>query len=221
MPSLADAYARLSYAKEHLHLLAEETNEFFSGLAVSIPSGTTGTFFPNVPLPPKIRFLIGDVIHNARVALDYLVYELAFLEKKAPQKGTGFPIAKNEDDWASNRTQDKLRHLNPDHVNEIKSFQPFSGASWLTLLAELSNEDKHRCLVVVDCESNVQVTLNYSQTFTTVDFNSGVLPVGMKMTKEVKFENGKSVKDTLELFIHEVRQILDNFNGKFLADAVL
>jgi len=46
-----------------------------------------------------LGILVGEVIYNLRAALDYLIYELAFLDSFKIQEGTQFPIEDTKRRW--------------------------------------------------------------------------------------------------------------------------
>jgi hypothetical protein len=99
--------------------------------------------------PRRFGVLIGDVLHNARSALDQLVWQLVILADNEPTRANGFTIY---DDRAAYRRAERrlLRGVDAPHAAEIEGLQPFNspyrGGDELALLRDLNNSDKHRVL---------------------------------------------------------------------------
>lgn len=106
---------------------------------------------PRVPLP--LFAIVGDVVHNLRSALDYLIYRAACLDsgKDPPPrwKDLAFPIVSSDTDFDTGR-RPPLGKLNPDFRADIKKLQPFCThpddfrQSRLWVLNQLDIVDKHR-----------------------------------------------------------------------------
>jgi len=99
-------------------------------------------------VPEDIALIAGDVIHNARCALDHLAYRLA----TKPNYQTSFPILKSP---PPNGDLVTLRGGTSDQVNEILGLvQPYgSGINnyLLGVLKDLDNRDKHQLLLPTVC----------------------------------------------------------------------
>ncbi|MFQ5873316.1 MAG: hypothetical protein ACE5JL_05900 [Dehalococcoidia bacterium] len=114
-------------------------------------------------IPPCWSVIIGEVCHNLRSALDYLVCEVAILNTGNPRINTSFPIyrfgprkqrAKGISRWPQSGVPVGIQHLKPSHIARIKRLQPYHRRngqrfSRLWLLHELNNADKHRKIQVV------------------------------------------------------------------------
>jgi hypothetical protein len=110
------------------------------------------------PLDDEWGVWIGEIAHNLRSALDGLVYQLAILNGKEPDRETGFPIYRSRQDFKG-RGKRLIDLLRDDHQALIESLQPYhlrqsvSIAGRITpvllCLRELNNADKHRLLQVV------------------------------------------------------------------------
>lgn len=110
-----------------------------------------------VRMPPEdFIFLIGDVVHNLRVSLDYLAFAIA--EKRNPTfaesnpRDIAFPICHDFDkSWG--HYSGKVRKWGGDEaLTVIEGFQPHNGRNTpqseaLRLLDELENPHKHRQLL--------------------------------------------------------------------------
>jgi hypothetical protein len=101
--------------------------------------------------PPIWSVLVGELLHNLRSSLDYIVWELVILETgDAPTTiKTQFPIFRYESAY-NKRAKEFLHGVGMKELAVIKSLQPFSTGedvlSPLWYLHELSNWDKHRAL---------------------------------------------------------------------------
>jgi hypothetical protein len=105
------------------------------------------------PPPPGISILIGEVVHNARCALDHLVYALALANNRVPDPKSGFPIFETEKGF-NGRGIDIIRPLDPRAIEIIRELQPYhmgqdAQRHPLWVLYHLSNIDKHRHLGAV------------------------------------------------------------------------
>ena len=111
--------------------------------------------------PPDWSPIIGDVVHNWRSALDHLAWQLVIRNKRKPSGGTQFPIFSKSPFDASlypniKEAEDTLKRWNRQvkgmhsgDVALIERLQPYNvgenaGVPVLSMLAELSNWDKHR-----------------------------------------------------------------------------
>jgi hypothetical protein len=107
---------------------------------------------------------IGDVIHNLRAALDYIVWELSDTQVTAPTlpipfgspwRRVQFPVVMNQGQWATECGR-RLHFVDPTLHATFKRLQPFHThrqhpqRSLLAVLDELCNRDKHRSIVVVE-----------------------------------------------------------------------
>jgi hypothetical protein len=96
---------------------------------------------------------IGEIIHNLRCTLDYLVFQLVILETKTTPPESAkiqFPIFDTEPGFKSRGVPTMLKGVGIDAIALIKSLQPFAtgerNQSPLRHLRELSNWDKHRSI---------------------------------------------------------------------------
>ena len=150
-PSLNHAFARVNRATDHLselkknlvplEALGNESESSNTILLLSMPMPEPGL------IPPLVSILVGEIVYNLRAALDYLIYELAFLDSGVRQEKTQFPICEWPKSWGTKHTQeDMLRGLSDTHKGDIKLLQPFSSCEWTGKLQALSNPDKHKTL---------------------------------------------------------------------------
>lgn len=106
------------------------------------------------PIPPGLSAIIGDAIHNLRVSLDYLAWQLVIATgRKAPNGDTHFPILKKPD---ADRAGKILPNIKPDVSSDVRilldEIQPYQWTyprnHFLELLRVLDNSDKHHDLLV-------------------------------------------------------------------------
>ncbi|MGW8565633.1 hypothetical protein [Isoptericola sp. NPDC055881] len=99
--------------------------------------------------PTVIGRLLGDAVHGARTALDYLAFELAGQDGAGQRRGkTSFPIAETEGKWP-NQAKTQLPGVDANVRHELYKLQPWAGGDddfWL--LHQLDIADKHRHLLV-------------------------------------------------------------------------
>jgi hypothetical protein len=105
------------------------------------------------PLPRSIALNASDAINNYRAALDYLVFELAFMDTRGVEKErTAFPASRDPRNFRTNYVQGTLLDgLTARHRALIKRFQPYQARKDdpphpIALLDDLSNDNKHRLL---------------------------------------------------------------------------
>lgn len=106
------------------------------------------------PIDPRIALIVGDCIHNARTALDHIVYQLAILNQSDPSQITriNFPVCIKKpifDDIA----RDKVApFVGTKALAEIEKLQPYSTGNeandLLWALHQLDIIDKHRLHIV-------------------------------------------------------------------------
>jgi len=145
----------LSWADRHLHAVEASIADFMGKYPYTIRPGDDYTFDevpmvmsigPFVPDPNWV-FQIGDALHNMRIALDYLAFQIAAKNGvTASEDKIAFPICDDPQTFAST-TGRTLKGINPDVLKEIEALQPYQGRGREQLLAALSrleNVHKHR-----------------------------------------------------------------------------
>jgi hypothetical protein len=158
---------KLNRARLHYSSLQIEIAAWFQRR----PYGVFGEFEPKTSryvfrirmfegVPEGWGVLIGDIVHNARSALDHLAWQLVIVGGGTPTKSTVFPILENPFAWQGGSGVGRLAGAHSEHIALVESFQPYHradlyGWSWLgsaradplALLAHLDNTDKHRVLI--------------------------------------------------------------------------
>ena len=162
---LRECKKRIEWARQHIdalgvlnrQLLEEEQYAFFADLDRS--SGWWTFRLKAEPVPTEISFMVGDVLHNLRSALDHLVWQLTIangntpdlfpLARKSNWAKIQFPIADTPEGFAKSAAS-QLWGVSPECRDFIEGWQPYKTAtqpgdvSILWVLRELSNVDKHR-----------------------------------------------------------------------------
>lgn len=157
---LESCRVKLESAKHHVSVVVGLLQEY----AASKPYETATRAFENTPdaelyisridpLPRRLAPSVGDVIHNARAALDHLAYQLV------PSKKTYFPIADDEAKYKEKIKRDLKGASNAvlDLVNSIKPFK--EGNTLLWQLNRLDNVDKHQLVLTSVVQTNGGVFL--------------------------------------------------------------
>ncbi|HEV3093110.1 MAG TPA: hypothetical protein VGY30_01200 [Solirubrobacteraceae bacterium] len=167
--SLAGSYAKLNRAKRHVGSLRRAIRKKH-GDTFSIPlsrqyEADKGAVVWRIQSLPEVSdiwgLLVGDALHNFRCALDHLWWQLASLHmgvepSNKQAKDIQFPILsdpvfRDETRWMDHRF---LQYIDPLHSAKVEPLQPFNPPegdeiNFLGVLADLSNEDKHRVIHAV------------------------------------------------------------------------
>jgi hypothetical protein len=102
-------YAKLCWAEKHLADLMDMAHDYLLpgggdkrplGIQFdnSLPPVVVATFMVEKPLPSEISLHAGDVVHNARTALDHVLARLKDHFGGDAGRGT-FPITESDADW--------------------------------------------------------------------------------------------------------------------------
>lgn len=171
MLNLKAARSKIERARKHIADLDAERIAFlgsdpYAGIA-RFNSEDNQTIFvlESVPeIPDSIPTILGDAVHNLRVALDYLASELvrtAGLESK----GVYFPIAENAEKYAA-ESGGKTKGMPEAAKSKIDALQPYGGGNeGLWVLHKLDIIDKHRLLPAVGMKiGSFQVNLSLTPT---------------------------------------------------------
>jgi hypothetical protein len=126
--------------------------------------------YANFPDPPNsLSCIVSDCIHNLRVALDYLVYELASRNGK-PAIHSLFPICNTSNTYHRQVAERGRLHNVPDTAQAIiESLQPYNArgdkrfSHPLYILNKLTSAEKYQMLALtVMCRANPIFILNES-----------------------------------------------------------
>lgn len=101
-------------------------------------------------LPPvQLSLPLGDAIHSARSALDYLAWQLVIAGGGTPGKQTAFPISVDQNKFET-AVKEKLSGASQAVITAVDELKAFDGGDenfWR--LHQLDIEDKHHLLVPV------------------------------------------------------------------------
>lgn len=98
--------------------------------------------------PTRLGVILGDVIHNARSALDHLVWQLVIASGKTPTRRNAWPIVTNRTKWKSSAAT-RLKGVHTRQIKLIDQGQPYKVGrnarhTFPGMLQSLSNTDKHQ-----------------------------------------------------------------------------
>jgi hypothetical protein len=159
---------KLDRAREHLDDLRREVDEFLA----TEPYGVAAEDEPEVHQrvyrvarytdpPTHLALIIGDVVHNARCALDHFAQVAAAQGAGRPltdkeSRRIQFPLEPTPGRFKRQVKDGRLLHVDPSLVGWIEALQPYEQGlplrGWihpLGILRHLSNIDKHRRLHVL------------------------------------------------------------------------
>ena len=160
---LAGVVEKLWNADDHLHRLETATREYLEGAPIaSIRSErdardrTRGRLRVQVLREPplKLAAIAGDIIHNLRSSLDYLVEELVKLNGHRPTFQHQFPICANAGPFSDALRKGRLYGIHEPGLKTVERFQPYQVEPEarrnhpLRRLHTLSNRDKHHMLAI-------------------------------------------------------------------------
>lgn len=173
-------WAKLNHAKVHAGTLGKIVAEYQAAKPISMsaePGDNEVAYRLHIsrPVPLDISLAVGDILHNARSALDALVYGLAVDQvgrrlNEREERACQFPICDSPDAfnafWTrrtvieTDRLENALHHVQPYYWTEQaknlgieaaqdESYEDSSRLSNLWWLNRMNNIDKHRQLAVV------------------------------------------------------------------------
>ncbi|MGD1026380.1 hypothetical protein [Candidatus Binatus soli] len=162
MPGLADSplrecWNKLRRAEEHAQALDTEIAQFLDSQPYSVVREFDANqckylfrlkVLKTIP-QERLACIIGDCIHNARSALDYIAWRLAGSDLDDRQ--TLWPVFL-EPAGFEKRGLPRLTRMHPDAVAEIRRLQPYNRGygepSALWTLHDLDARDKHKLLTM-------------------------------------------------------------------------
>jgi hypothetical protein len=159
---LAGAIAKFSHASEEFDVLATEIESFFN--EDPAPHISRGEFdvdslewierVQRQELPLRWGVILGSCVHNLRSALDHLICQVTLLNGGTMDDcaEAQFPIASGSEQQFESMADRRLPACFSDkHRAMVKASQPYHAGDRapnhpLSVLADLSNADKHRLL---------------------------------------------------------------------------
>lgn len=171
---LAGVVVKLRNADHHLQRLYDATGAYLKGgPKPSGPAGIVAEHYPRDSTRGLLRFKVlrepplevaamaGDVIHNLRCSLDYVVEEMVKRNGKKPGLSHQFPICTSSDGFKDAQRRGRLNGISKSGIAAIEQLQPYKvqakgGAiAPLLLLHKLSNRDKHHMLAICALNANL------------------------------------------------------------------
>lgn len=178
--------AKVARTWEHVRQLEAEITEFMTGLkqgesydiAVEIepePRKEVRRLRVLTPIPAlRWGILVGDIVHNARSALDHLIEQATIAHHGTPLPRTDFPVFTDRDDFFRREKSGEparssglyaIRGVSPQVRAVVEKLQPYQRGSEyrrspLWVLHELWNMDKHRVVPVVGISTRADQTLD-------------------------------------------------------------
>jgi hypothetical protein len=176
--TLDEAWSKLQWARKHLDVVRTHVEPIDQGDAYNISvdiDPNAGTYIFRVhnlePLDSNLGLMIGDCLHNARTALDYLMVRLVALttgQEPSDIEHVQFPICTTPDQFGSKTGELRKDLALRGYLTRIEELQPFNNGNtsiWgstslgqrlfsgvpaaLEKLAQLDNRDKHRAVHAV------------------------------------------------------------------------
>lgn len=181
-PTLRPAKRRVKRATDHIHEAVEIIRDWTAAVAGTTPLliAVDKDAFLDADLDEDeldveldwsdavqpdtgaLSIFAGECICNLRAALDYLIYNLAWLDSANEVEQTQFPIVDKSSSWKQQRNY-RLKGVNERHANAVREYQPFVGCDWTRRLRDYSNAEKHRTLVTVTPEWSSEFDFDKSQ----------------------------------------------------------
>ena len=176
-PLLNESALKLCRAKYHLDSLNSLVEEFINCKPYSFrvdphpqPPDYVIRAYINRAVPKHLGLVIGDFAHNARSALDYLIFQISSLADSDPKRRRlQFPIFTSPEDYVS-RVNAYLAGIDTAKNGIIETLQPYhrgGGADGdaLAILSEINNADKHRLLTVIGATgANPKISIDQPQS---------------------------------------------------------
>lgn len=99
-------------------------------------------------LPVEVSAIIGDIVHNARVALDVLACDLVALAGHST-KGVYFPFCESADELVGMIKRRNVHRASKEAVKLFHSMEPYRGGNVkLRLIHDMDIRDKHSAIIV-------------------------------------------------------------------------
>jgi hypothetical protein len=173
---------------------------------------------PEALLTYQVDLLAGEILYHLRTTLEYVAYNLAWLDRGRPTKRTYFPMDLTESAWR-HRAADLKKQMSSEHIEALHEYQPFAGCDWTLRLKSWSNDDRHNFLLGAARE----YTVAFSPQEAEPDPDNPSR-VRMRLTPEPpKFTlpAGEAVAVALEDLCVKVAGVVDRFQGDFSEADVL
>lgn len=242
---LASAYLKLQRGQEHFASLRTALVMFRDSqrdrVSVEVDPGTGEKSWTVSELidepPPIISLIIGDVVHNARSALDHLANALVESSGSRPTTRTQFPISESPKKFHA-RAGEQTKGMSPGIVRVVELSQPYKRTTRPTaerhplhLLHTLDIADKHRQLhtAVATVYSRIalpgedRLTLDLLEPDAELQRVPSLDESEVRPIVEVVFLDGPASDEpvlwVLSDILSEVRLVLERFRERFYQSA--
>jgi hypothetical protein len=171
MPQASSVGVRLKFqrAQKHAAELERRVREFLDSTPFEVyeeEDQTTGDLVTRVRVhrqpPPELSLIIGDIVHNARTALDHLAWQLVCANGAQPGEKTAFPIAWSKDSFPAHARK-CLKGVSKEAFSSVEALKPYQGGDerfWR--VHRLDIEDKHHLLIPVgSAHRNVLISMSF------------------------------------------------------------
>jgi len=160
-PDLTGALLRVQRAKKHLAEFDARTRPVlaaWAGALVTNYDRERAEYVISIgelpAIPPDLSAIIGDAIHNLRISLDYLAWELVIATGQQPNRRTCFPVhQRRRRGQAPSCLPDILPGVPAQMRRLLDEVQPYHSSEFphkhpLALLHDLDIVDKHHQILV-------------------------------------------------------------------------
>jgi hypothetical protein len=155
---LINSRLKVKWANYHLRHLVETLrvhleSEFYRlFIQEYLEEGASGIHLEVInPLPHNVSFLIGDIVHNLRAALDHLTYGIVKAIGGSASMNLYFPIDESRRQLVNTDRKREIETKVPKLLDiifdEIKPFNTPDGDGFLWSLNQLDRIDKHRMII--------------------------------------------------------------------------
>jgi hypothetical protein len=147
---------KIERAKYHIDDLSEQIDAYlargpFALMARDDPEATKLVYIVKntEPIPDSFALLLGDAVHNLRVALDYSIFGMVGAKARRPQ-AIQFPFSRNAEGLEDEIKRREIEVAGTNVVDAIKALRPYPGGDeYLSGLHDLDITDKHRLILAV------------------------------------------------------------------------
>jgi hypothetical protein len=158
-----DVLLKLNWAYKRIEQLNGVIDEFVDsdpyGVTVEFNANTRQIKYratKNAVIPDDVPLLVGDIVHNLRASLDYLVTALVRRNGGKITTSTGFPIANSRAEYKPAFYKRKIRGMRKEAKQIIHDLKPYKGGNdSLWRLHRLDIIDKHRFMFTVGVYGSV------------------------------------------------------------------
>ena len=251
---LLECRHKIDRAKEHDRALYKEIRGFLDTQPYSVVKEYDDKQFKYLlklkigePIPQtRLALIIGDCVHNARTALDYIAWRLT--GSSLADRSTIFPIYKSRPGFDAMVSRRHLvTRMHPDALAAIRDVQPYTRfepeKDLLWFLQELDTRDKHKLLTMTQAHSHggyfkaegheelriIYGGLNEGATVAEVTYPAETpqseMKVDAQLLFDVAFERGILGEDRdfpvtnyVPQIIHRVINVLSQFEGLITAN---